>query len=325
MANKAVFMDRDNTLIEDPGYLSDPGAVKLLPGVELAVKSLAQAGYKVVVVTNQSGIARGLLSEDDLEQIHAEVRRQLAEKGAHLDAIYYCPFHPEGTVEQYAHESQLRKPQPGMLMKAASQMQIDLASSWMIGDGARDVEAGQRASCRTIRVRGRVAPTHQAPSPDADESVQADFTVRNLVDAARIILREGGRVPVANIAAAKAAAAATVSPPVAPAPPSQPAPAEAPPAPAEPAPPVREEGMDDSTVRREILRQLRLIAAERRSEEFSVTKLLAGMVQMLALLALVLTFWRMMQNELPAASLWALIALTFQVMALTFFMIQRQK
>ncbi len=187
MSNKAIFLDRDNTVIEDPGYLSDPDAVKLLPGVELALKSLSQAGYKLVVVTNQSGVARGLITEDGLQRIHAEVRRQLAEHGVHLDAIEYCPYHPEGTVEQYAKDSELRKPRPGMLLKAAAELDIDLHRSWMIGDSGRDIEAGQRAGCRTIRIRGR--ETHQ-PGEQEDEDVQPDFTARNLVDAARLVARE---------------------------------------------------------------------------------------------------------------------------------------
>jgi len=187
--NRAVFMDRDNTIIEDPGYLNDPDGVKLLPGVELAIKSLAQAGFKTVVCTNQSGVARGMLSEDDLQAIHAEVRRQLADKGAHLDGIYYCPYHPRGTVEEYAVESESRKPQPGMLLKAAEEFSLDLSESWMVGDSARDIEAGQRAGCRTIRVRvkGETATERE------DDAVQADFTVRNLVEAARIVMRETDR------------------------------------------------------------------------------------------------------------------------------------
>lgn len=188
MANKAVFLDRDQTIIEDTGYLSDPAGIKLLPGVESAIKSLSSAGYKIVVVTNQSGVARGLLTEETLDRIHDELRRQLAEKDAYLDAIYYCPFHPEATIEAYAVDSELRKPKPGMLLKAAAEMEIDLADSWMVGDSARDVEAGQRASCRTIRVRTLRADTHKQGEQE-DEGVQADFTVRNLVDAARIILR----------------------------------------------------------------------------------------------------------------------------------------
>ena len=188
MADRAVFLDRDNTIMEDPGYVSDPAAVKLLPGVELALKGLSQEGYKVVVVTNQSGIARGLLTEEALERIHAELRRQLAEHSVHVDAICYCPYHPEGTVEQYAKDSPLRKPQPGMLLKAAEDMGLDLSKSWMVGDSGRDIEAGQRAGCRTIRIRlpGRLGA---GPGQAADEDVQGDYSARNLVEAARLIIR----------------------------------------------------------------------------------------------------------------------------------------
>ncbi len=184
---KAVFLDRDHTLIEDPGYISDPTLVKLLPGVGPAVKSLSQAGFKVIIVTNQSGIARGLLTEETLLKIHSEVRRQLAGSGAHLDAIYFCPFHPEGNVEGYAIDSELRKPRPGMLLKAAKDHNLDLSASWMVGDSPRDVEAGQRAGCRTIRLRVQAM---QVQGDGQDEDAQADFTVRNLVEAAKIILRE---------------------------------------------------------------------------------------------------------------------------------------
>ena len=187
MSNKAVFVDRDRTLIDDPGYLSDPAAVKLLPGVDSALRMLSAAGYKIVVVTNQSGIARGLLTEETLGRIHAELRRQLGQSGIHLDGIYYCPFHPEGVIEKYTTESDLRKPQPGMLLRAAKELDIDLSESWMVGDSVRDVEAGQRAGCKTIRLR---TSGPQLPGEETDEDVQADFTVRNMVDAARIVLRK---------------------------------------------------------------------------------------------------------------------------------------
>jgi D,D-heptose 1,7-bisphosphate phosphatase len=187
MAHRAVFLDRDRTIIEDPGYINEPSAVKLLPGAGLAVKGLRQGGYLAVVVTNQSGIARGLLTEELLEKVHGEMRRQLAATaGAHLDAIYYCPFHPEGTVEPYAVESPDRKPQPGMLLRAAKDLDIDLSASWMIGDSPRDIEAGQRAGCRTIRIRPLET---DAATENDDENVQPDFVVRNLLEAAKIILQ----------------------------------------------------------------------------------------------------------------------------------------
>jgi len=312
--NKAVFMDRDNTIIEDPGYLSDPDGVKLLPGVELAIKSLAQAGFKNVVCTNQSGVARGMLSEDDLQAIHAEVRRQLADKGAHLDAIYYCPCHPQGTVEEYTCESDLRKPKPGMLLKAAEDLDLDLPESWMVGDSARDIEAGQRAGCRTIRVRvtGETSTTERE-----DDAVQADFTVRNLVEAARIVMRETDRTETWT-AARPSAAVAT-------------APAGHPTQPFETASrtPAADDApvMDDSRVRMEILSNLRRFVNQSEQEEFSFLKLAGGIVQMLALLTLLVAVLYMLgsQAKIEFGIFWATISVVLQVMALTFFSIQRNK
>ncbi len=152
MSNKAIFLDRDGTLIEDPGYLSHPEQVSLLDGAAEALIELRAMGYKLVVVSNQSGIARGILSENDLEEIHDRLRQLLAEKGAYLDQIYYCPYHPDGVVSKYRKESEWRKPNPGMLLAAADEMGIDLSQSWSIGDSSRDVEAGLRAGCKTILI-----------------------------------------------------------------------------------------------------------------------------------------------------------------------------
>ncbi len=207
MARRAVFLDRDNTIIDDPGYLSDPAGVKLLPGVELAIKSFAQAGFKVVVVTNQSGIARGMLTEQMLDEIHDEMRRRLTAKGARIDGIYYCPYHPEGTVESYAKDSEMRKPRPGMLLKAAKEMNIDLAASWMIGDSPRDIEAGKRAGCKTIRIRLPKNKTNGQP----DEPDNADFYVRNLVDAARVVMREVKKPTVAAPQSSQTASASAAA------------------------------------------------------------------------------------------------------------------
>jgi D-glycero-D-manno-heptose 1,7-bisphosphate phosphatase len=182
MAQRAVFVDRDDTILDDPGYIDDPSRVRLLPGVGPALRQIGEAGYLIVLVTNQSGIARGMLDEPTLGRIHQELVRQLAAQGARLDAIYYCPFHPEGTVPQYTRESDLRKPAPGMLLQAAQDMDIDLAGSWMIGDSLRDVEAGQRAGCRTILLSagGKV---------EAEPGeVLADYQADDLAAAARIVL-----------------------------------------------------------------------------------------------------------------------------------------
>lgn len=150
MTHKAVFLDRDDTLISDPGYINHPSQVKLLPGVGQSLTLLKKMGYLLAVVTNQSGVARGILSESELDQIHHHLKKLLADEGVYLDAIYHCPYHPEGTVKKYTKESDLRKPQPGMLLKAAKELDIDLSQSWMIGDSYRDIAAGHRAGCQTI-------------------------------------------------------------------------------------------------------------------------------------------------------------------------------
>jgi D,D-heptose 1,7-bisphosphate phosphatase len=181
----AVFLDRDDTILADPGYLADPGAVELLPGAGEALASLRRDGYKLVVVTNQSGIARGLLDESTLAAVNDELRQRLAEHSVRLDGIYYCPYHPEGTVEGYVRDSDLRKPRPGMLLRAAEELDLDLAASWMVGDSVRDVEAGRRAGCGTVLL---------SADPAAADAAQADHVATDLAAAAAWILRhEGGR------------------------------------------------------------------------------------------------------------------------------------
>ena len=333
MAGKAVFLDRDNTVIEDPGYISDPKVVKLLPGVELAIKSLSQCGYKLVVVTNQSGIARGLLTEQTLEKIHAELRRQLSERGAHLDAIYYCPFHPEGTIEEYAKESDLRKPQPGMLQLGAKELDIDLSQSWMVGDSARDIEAGQRAGCKTIRVRSR-ADHHATPGLENDEDVQADYTVRNLVDAARVILRapRQAAAPAAGRAATPSAqvgqgAAPSAKPPMPPLAGRQPLAADVAadvPGDIGAAQPADEE-LDQHQIRAEILRHVRQIARQEQTEEFSFIKLAAGIAQVFALMGLGMVVVKMLGDNNQEASLWAQVTIILQLMSLTLFFAVKRK
>ncbi|MDY6914579.1 MAG: HAD family hydrolase [Planctomycetota bacterium] len=306
MANKAVFLDRDRTLMEDPGYVSDPDSVKLLPGVELALKSLAQAGYKLIVVTNQSGIARGMLTEETLEKIHDELRRQLAERGAHLDAIYYCPHHPDGALAGYAEDSELRKPKPGMLLKAAAELEIDLDNSWMVGDSGRDIEAGQRAGCRTVRVR---TPSEETGTVE-DEAAQADHTVRNLVDAARVILREANR-------SADAPADDDIETPEG---------GESVSQPDRPDESDKVASMDDTQVRREILRHVRQFSRTMHTEEFSLAKLFASILQVLVLLLLLVVFWKMLSDaRIEVAILWALLAVVLQLMSLTFFTIHRNR
>jgi D-glycero-D-manno-heptose 1,7-bisphosphate phosphatase len=154
----AVFLDRDGTLIEHVPYLSDPALVRLLPGAAEALKRLHHAGFACVLVTNQSAIGRGMLTEDRLHQIHTELHLQLAAAGAMVDGIYHCPDTP-GCDDLTMVECHDRKPGPGMLLRAAAELKLDLSASWMVGDLISDVLAGLNAGCRSILVQsGKTSP-----------------------------------------------------------------------------------------------------------------------------------------------------------------------
>jgi D-glycero-D-manno-heptose 1,7-bisphosphate phosphatase len=155
----AVFLDRDGTLIEHVHYLSDPAAVRLLPGAPDALRRLRDAGYALVLVTNQSAIGRGLLSVGTLDAIHDAMNRQLAEHDVALDAIYFCPEAPSKDGDRTTIDHPDRKPAPGMLLRAAADLDLDLARSWMIGDMISDALAGRHAGCRgSILVRTGAEP-----------------------------------------------------------------------------------------------------------------------------------------------------------------------
>ncbi|MBI4505448.1 MAG: HAD family hydrolase [Chloroflexi bacterium] len=145
----AVFLDRDGVLLADVHFLRRPAQLRVLPGVPEAVRAL-QEHFALVVVTNQSGIARGLFGEEELLAIHAELARRLAIEGGVLDALYFCPHLPEGTVPAYRMDCECRKPKPGMLVRAACEWQLDLARSFMVGDAWRDVAAGRAAGVHSI-------------------------------------------------------------------------------------------------------------------------------------------------------------------------------
>ena len=143
----AVFLDRDGTLIEEKCYISRPEQVRLLPGTAQALTMLRQAGFACVVVTNQSGLGRGMFTEADLQAVHDEMNRQLRQAGVELDGLYHCPFAPQ-TSDKTVIEHPDRKPGPGMLLRAARELNLDLPSSWMVGDNASDILAGRNAGCR---------------------------------------------------------------------------------------------------------------------------------------------------------------------------------
>jgi D-glycero-D-manno-heptose 1,7-bisphosphate phosphatase len=149
---RALFLDRDGTLVEPRHYPSKPGDLILSDGIGPLLRIFQDAGWELVVVTNQSGLARGYFTEDDLEKMHAWLRKMLGEWGIELNSIQFCPHHIAGSVPHLAVACECRKPQPGMLLNAARERDIDLSGSWMVGDILDDIEAGHRAGCRTALV-----------------------------------------------------------------------------------------------------------------------------------------------------------------------------
>ncbi len=142
---RAVFLDRDGTLVDELGFLCRASDVRLVPGAAEGVRLFNQAGWRAVVVTNQSGIARGLLDERVLAEVHARMQALLAREGAQLDAILHCPHHPAEGAPPLRCICACRKPAPGLLLEAAQRFALELGASWIVGDSLRDLEAGRRA------------------------------------------------------------------------------------------------------------------------------------------------------------------------------------
>ncbi|MGL4621260.1 D-glycero-alpha-D-manno-heptose-1,7-bisphosphate 7-phosphatase [Chroococcidiopsis sp.] len=180
---KAVFLDKDGTLIEDVPYNIDPDKIRLCAGALEAVQILAAAGYQILIVTNQSGIARGYFPETALIKVEKHLRQLLATAGVSLTSFYYCPHHPQGVVTKFAIDCDCRKPNPGLLKKAADEHSIKLHQSWMIGDILNDIEAGNIAGCRTILINNSNETEWQL-----SRSRLPNFIVHNLREAAAVIM-----------------------------------------------------------------------------------------------------------------------------------------
>ncbi len=182
--NRAIFLDRDDTLIHNDGDLGDPDGVILIKGVASAIASLRGLGYKIIVISNQGGVARGKYGEADVDAVNHRIAELIkADAGATIDRFYYCPFHPEGMVEAYKREHSWRKPAPGMILQAAEDMRLDLHLCWTIGDQARDIEAGAAAGTRTIFL----ADPKDAGVLLADATAEPNAVARTLADAVRYI------------------------------------------------------------------------------------------------------------------------------------------
>jgi D-glycero-D-manno-heptose 1,7-bisphosphate phosphatase len=175
---RAVFLDRDGTLVQEVPYLHDPAEVALLPGVAGALAALGAAGYALVVATNQAGVARGYYDEAAVAGVHRRLRSLLAAGGARLDAVLYCPHHPDGTVAGYARACRCRKPAPGMLQAAAGRLGLDLGASYLIGNHPSDVAAALAAGATPLfvttgRAAGRRPPVGAAAFPSLAAAADA--------------------------------------------------------------------------------------------------------------------------------------------------------
>jgi len=185
----AIFLDRDGTIIKEiSSAVRSPRQVKFLAGVAQALKQLGRAGYKLIVVTNQSYIARGLCRVKELEAVHRYIRQWFKRRGVVIDRIYYCPHHVEGKITRYRRRCQCRKPEPGMLKQAAREYKIKLEQSFMIGDSEKDLEAGKRVKCRTILVLTGKGKT--TLKEIRKKKRLADYVVPDLARAVPLILRE---------------------------------------------------------------------------------------------------------------------------------------
>jgi len=331
MSNKAIFLDRDETLIEDPGYINHPDQVKLLDGVAEALIELKGLEYKLIVVTNQSGVARGIVTEKVLEEIHNRLKQLLAEKGVFLDRIYYCPYHPEGAVAKYRKESDCRKPNPGMLLTAADEMDIDLSQSWCIGNSSRDIEAGLRAGCKTILVD---LPSHQKQLSPGQP--RPDYRAVNIKEAVNII-KKYHRCPDAGVITTEPSSTGEAEPvsqaaeqvPEETEPASQTEQEQGQPEPAElqtQRPEQEIAGDRTEQLLYSILRQLKSMQRDDMFGEFSIMRLMAGIIQIAALFCLLITIWFLISQKQDSSVLIALgFAMVLQLMSLTFYMMQGRK
>jgi D-glycero-D-manno-heptose 1,7-bisphosphate phosphatase len=184
---RAVFLDRDGTLIEESGYLDRLDRLVFYPYSVDAVRTLNRSGLAVVVVTNQAGIARGIVDEAFVAEAHRHIAARLAAGGARVDAFYYCPHHPGAAHETLGRRCDCRKPLPGMLKQAAADLDLDLPRSFAVGDRWHDVEAGQAAGARGVLVRTGLGRTEES-RPDGH--VTPDAIADNLIEAVSWILRQ---------------------------------------------------------------------------------------------------------------------------------------
>ena len=379
MKRPAVFFDRDNTLIACDEYLGDPSKVCLVEGAADAVARARELGYATVIISNQSGVARGYFSEEAVHAVNARLDEMLADANprAVIDRHEFCPFHPDASIDKYRKESELRKPGPGMILRAAEALALDLSRSWVIGDAPRDIEAGHAAGCRTILFTD--SSLKASPAALTEKKIEPDYVCTTLAEAMEFIARntpassqdneddapsppaETGDGGDEEMTTPRGATTPATSPDE-PSKPAQPRPLTSieklrlkgqyqagdidlsagehsrsiPPAPEEkgaeneepatpaaasqssaPAPPTAK----IESIALDILHELRR-RHEQPQQDFSVSKLLAGIVQVCVLAALFLAF---LNRSAPSLNSLLLFALTLQAMTIALLIMGRQR
>jgi len=189
---RAVFLDRDGTINREVDHLRRIEQLRLLPGVAEALRRIRRMGYRIIIVTNQAAVARGLINERGVREIHRVLAERLRRQGAEVDAIYYCPHHPTEGSRRYRRACACRKPGTGLLRRGIKVFGIDSRKSFMVGDKTQDILTGKRAGMKTILVRTGYAGS------DGLHEVTPDFTVRDLRAAAELIARRRGHQPAAG-------------------------------------------------------------------------------------------------------------------------------
>ena len=315
MSNKAIFLDRDDTLIEDVGYINHPDQVKLLDGVAEALIEFGAMGYMLIVVSNQSGVARGIVTEQVLGKIHDRLKQLLTESGVYLDGIYYCPYHPDGIVPKYRKDSDWRKPNPGMLLAAADEMDIELSRSWVIGNSGRDIEAGLRAGCKTVLLNQ--SPHQKLPEPGQPNPDYKAVNMREAVNIIKKYHRSSHKHPAKAQSAPKPQALSA----------SQ----DAEPRQARKSGTVlNEEKISGDRIEQllnSILRQLKSMRRDDIFGEFSIMRLMAGIVQIIVLFCLLISIWFLLSPARQDNSVLITLgfAILLQLMSLTFYIMHGRK
>ena len=189
MGSSAVFLDRDGTLNEEGGYINHVDRLKLIDGAGEAVALLEKHGLKTIVVTNQAGVARGYYPAEHLPKLHDRLRDLLKEQGATLDAIYYCPHHPDVGEPPFRQDCDCRKPKLGMIRRAEKELSVDAASSYMVGDKISDVEFGRKAGCKSILVLTGYGKGELEYHRDK-LTAEPDYIADDILDAAKWIVKD---------------------------------------------------------------------------------------------------------------------------------------